>query len=257
MLYTNLISALFKLSGIFQFLISAYAAYANTAFNPSSCATEQFQNERYIAVFANGYAIKMTVPNALYLDCPSCGENSVHEVLKGKMGKKQDTLEATVKCQECGHTYTTVVRETESVKVPIIVSERKESHKDEIELMEDEILSVGDEIFLGENQLLVTAIDSKGRRVQSCEPAEISTIWAKKFDKVILKISINKHTKTIPAELEALPDEEFFVGDLMTIGKERVAIHSIKTNSGIVRNGGVSARDIVRIYTKAVRMTYS
>lgn len=199
----------------------------------------------------------MTVPNALYLDCPSCGENAVHEVLRGRMGKKQDVLEATVKCQECGHTYSTIVRESESITVPIIISERKESVREEIELMEDEILTVGDELYLGENQLLVTSIESKGRRVESCNPADIDTIWAKKFDKVIVRVSINKHTKTIPAELEALPDEEFFVGDLMTIGKERVAIHSIKTDHGIVRQGGVAARNIVRIYTKSVRMTYS
>lgn len=199
----------------------------------------------------------MTIPNALYLDCPSCGENAVHEVLRGKMGKKQDTLEATVKCQECGHTYTTVVREPESIKIPIIVSDRSKSHKEEIELIEDEILSVGDEIFLGESQLLVTAIESKGKRVENCEPADIDTIWAKKFDRVIVKISINKHTQTIPAELEALPDEEFYVGDLMTIGTEKVAIHSIKTESGTVRRGSVEARNIVRIYAKAVRTTYS
>ena len=199
----------------------------------------------------------MTIPNALYLDCPSCGENAVHEVLRGKMGKKQDTLEATVKCQECGHTYTTVVREPESLKIPINVSDRSESHREEIELMEDEILSVGDEIFLGESQLLVTAIESKGKRVENCEPANIDTIWAKKFDHVIVKISINKHTQTIPAELEALPDEEFYVGDLMTIGTEKVAIHSIKTASGMVRRGSAEARDIVRIYAKAVRTTYS
>lgn len=199
----------------------------------------------------------MTIPNALYLDCPSCGENAVHEVLRGKMGKKQDTLEATVKCQECGHTYTTVVREPESLNIPIIVSDRSESHREEIELMEDEILSVGDEIFLGESQLLVTAIESKGKRVENCEPANIDTIWAKKFDHVIVKISINKHTQTIPAELEALPDEEFYVGDLMTIGTEKVAIHSIKTASGMVRRGSAEARDIVRIYAKAVRTTYS
>ena len=199
----------------------------------------------------------MTIPNALYLDCPSCGENAVHEVLRGKMGKKQDTLEATVKCQECGHTYTTVVREPESIKIPIIVSDRSKSHKEEIELMEDEILSVGDEIFLGESQLLVTAIESKGKRVENCEPADIDAIWAKKFDRVIVKISINKHTQTIPAELEALPDEELYVGDLMTIGTEKVAIHSIKTESGTVRRGSVEARNIVRIYAKAVRTTYS
>ena len=43
----------------------------------------------------------------------------------------------------------------------------------------------------------------------------------------------------------------------MTIGTEKVAIHSIKTASGMVRRGSAEARDIVRIYAKAVRTTYS
>jgi uncharacterized Zn finger protein len=70
-----------------------------------------------------------------------------------------------------------------------------------------------------------------------------------------VKISINKHTKTIPTQIDAMPDEEFFVGDLMTVGKEQVVIHSIKSKESTVRRGGVPARDIVRIYTKAVRTT--
>ena len=91
--------------------------------------------------------------------------------------------------------------------------------------------------------------------MEKCDIKAISTIWAKKFDKVIVKISINKHTKTIPTQIDAMPDEEFFVGDLMTVGKEQVVIHSIKAKEGAVRRGSVPARDIVRIYTKAVRTT--
>jgi uncharacterized Zn finger protein len=197
----------------------------------------------------------MTVPNALYLDCPNCGEHAVHEVLKGKISKKQDSMEATVKCQECQHTYSTVVREPEMLKVPIIVSELGLSKKEEIELEAGEMLGLNDELYLGETHLLVTGIECEGRRVEKCDIKEISTIWAKKFDKVIVKVSINKHTKTIPTQIDALPDEEFFVGDLMTVGKEQVVIHSIKAKEGSVRRGSVAARDIVRIYTKAVRTT--
>jgi uncharacterized Zn finger protein len=197
----------------------------------------------------------MSVPNALYLDCPSCGEHAVHEVLKGKVSKKQDSMEATVKCQECGHTYSTVVREPEVLKVPIIVSELGNSKKAEIELEAGELIGVNDELYLGESHLLVTALDCEGRRVDKCDTKAVSTIWAKKFDKVIVKVSINKHTRTIPTQIEAMPDEEFYVGDLMTVGKDNVVIHNIKSKEGTVRRGGVPARDIVRIYTKAVRTT--
>lgn len=199
--------------------------------------------------------MSMTVPNALYLDCPSCGEHAVHEVLKGKIGKKQEVMEATVRCQECGHTYTTVVREPEVLKVPIIVSNLGKSKKDMIELEAGEELSVNDEVYMGDERLLVTAIECDGRRVPQCAVEKIGTVWAKKFDKVIVKISVNKHTQTIPTQLEAQPDEEFFVGDLMTVGKDNVVIHNIKARDGMVRRGGVPARDIVRIYTKAVRTT--
>ena len=171
----------------------------------------------------------MSVPNAIYLDCPSCEEQAVHEVLKGKLGKKQETMEATVKCQECGHIYTTVVREPESIKLPIIVSDLGNSMKTEIELVSGDTVSVNDEMFLDETHILITAIECNGRRVRHCAVEDVDTLWAKKFDRVIVKISINKHTTTIPAQVEALPDEEFFVGDLMTVGKENVAIHNIKS----------------------------
>lgn len=201
------------------------------------------------------WTVDMSVPNVIYLDCPSCEEHAVHEVLKGKLGKKQETLEATVKCQECGHTYSTVVREPEVINVPIIVSALGSSKKEQIDLEAGEMISINDELFLGETHLLVTALECDGRRVEHCAVENIDTIWAKKFDKVVVKISINKHTRTIPTQIEAMPDEEFYVGDLMTVGKENVVIHNIKSKEGVVRRGGVPARDIVRIYTKAVRTT--
>lgn len=203
------------------------------------------------------YGMDMAVPNALFLECPSCGERGLHEVLKGKIGAKTEVLEATVRCQNCGHVRSELVSEPRSVRVPIIVSEFGSSSRKEIELVQEEVVAVGEELLVDDSQVVVTAIECDRRRVSMCPVKSISTIWAKKYDRVKVKVSINKVNKTIPAELFALPDEEFYVGDLMTVGKHSVVIHNIKTKGGLVRKGGAQARDIVRIYAKSVRTTYA
>src|SRR5512137_2701409 len=199
----------------------------------------------------------MAIPNSLYLDCPSCGEKTLHEVLKGKISKGGDVLETTVKCQECQHIHSAVVREPKSTNVPIILSDMGVTSKKDLELGEDELVAVGDELFVGDSNVVVTAIEKGERRVGEATASEIKTIWAKRFDKVRVKISVNKTSKTLAAELTALPDEEFFVGDILNIGRDDVVIHYIKTREGMVRQGGVPAREIVRIYAKSARTTYS
>jgi uncharacterized Zn finger protein len=199
----------------------------------------------------------MAIPNSLYLDCPSCGEKTLHEVLKGKISKGGEVLETTVKCQECLHVHNAVVREPKSVKVAMILSDMGTTTKMEFELGEDEFVMVGDELFVGDSNVVVTAIEKGERRVDEAQANEIKTIWAKRFDKVRVRISVNKTSKTLAAELTALPDEEFFVGDILNIGRDNVVIHYIKTRDGMVRQGGVPARDIVRIYGKSARTTYS
>jgi uncharacterized Zn finger protein len=199
----------------------------------------------------------MAIPNSLYLDCPSCGEKTLHEVLKGRISKGGDVLETTVKCQECQHVHSAVVREPKSTKVAIILSDMGATTKTEFEFGEDELVVVGDELFIGDTNVVITAIEMGERRVPEAVAKEIKTIWAKRFDKVRVKISVNKTSKTLAAELTALPDEEFFVGDILNIGRDSVVIHYIKTRESMVRQGGVPARDIVRIYAKSARMTYS
>ena len=199
----------------------------------------------------------MAIPNSLYLDCPSCGEKTLHEVLKGQISKGGDVLETTVKCQECQHVHSAVVREPKSTKVAIILSDMGATKKTEFEFGEDELVVVGDELFIGDTNVVITAIEKGERRVPEAVAKEIKTIWAKKFDKVRVRISVNKTSKTLAAELTALPDEEFFVGDILNIGRDSVVIHYIKTRESMVRQGGVPARDIVRIYAKSARITYS
>ena len=199
----------------------------------------------------------MTVPNALHHDCQDCGERTVHEVLKGRMGKDQDVIEATLRCQECGKVSTVVIREPKSVKVFTIVSDMGQSRREEVELAEDEEVQMEDEMSVGDLPVQVSAIEVDGRRVRKASANEIQTLWVKRFDKIRVKVAINKVHKTISMDLEALPDEEFFIGDLMAVGRDQVVICYIKTKDGMARRGSVAARDIVRIYTKSARTTRS
>lgn len=197
----------------------------------------------------------MSVPNAIYVECPDCGEETLHEVLKGRMGKDGDTFEGTLRCQECQRVHVAVVREAKTVKVPVIVSDQGESRKAELELPEDEELRIEDEFYLEDMPIIIASLEKNGARVKKALVKDVTTIWAKRFDKVHVKISINDVHKTIPTEITALPEEEFFIGDLMTVGRLNVVITQIKSNDSMVRRGSVLARDIVRIYAKKARTT--
>ncbi|MCG7843910.1 MAG: hypothetical protein MIO90_00590, partial [Methanomassiliicoccales archaeon] len=150
-----------------------------------------------------------------------------------------------------------VVREAKTIKVPVIVSDQGSSRKTELELPEDEMICIEDEFYLEDLPIIISSLEKDGARVKKALVKDVTTIWAKRFDKVHVKISINNVHKTIPTEITALPEEEFFIGDLMTIGRSTVVITQIKATDSMVRRGSVLARDIVRIYAKKARTTYS
>jgi len=196
----------------------------------------------------------MTIPNALYLECPNCGERTLHEVMRGRIGRTGLVMETTVRCTVCDHTHFAVIREQRPVTVPVILSDQGESRKERIDLETDEVLSVEDEMFVGETYVVVTSIESDGKRVSNAPAGEIDTIWVKRYDRIKVKISVNKGQRTVPSKIFALPDEEFYVGDIIPAGRDRAAINKMKTSRGMVREGGAQARDILRIYAKVIRV---
>jgi uncharacterized Zn finger protein len=204
-----------------------------------------------------GWMNRMTKPTSILVECPICKDETLHQVLAGKIaGKNAKVLDSTVKCRSCGHVHHVVLKSEKPIAVPVVVSWLKESKRESIILGPDEVLSVDDEAMCGDLPVLVTSIESRaGARVESCKARDISTIWAKRFDKVKIAFSINHHGKTYPEQMIASPDEEFFVGDMLTVGKRDVVIHAIKTEGRSMRKGGVVARDVVRIYANIVRKT--
>lgn len=196
----------------------------------------------------------MKPPAAVYALCPSCKKETLHRVLKGKLqGKKGTVLEAVIKCSKCNHVHADVIRATSEISIPLILSEQDVSQKTEMEFPENETIVLDNEYQLGRNTIKITGIEIANKRVSEAVAKDIKTLWAKKFDRIKLKISINKGERTLNRTVWAVPDEEFFIGDVMRIKGLNLVIHAIKTKDKKVKKGSVAARNIVRLYAKAVR----
>jgi uncharacterized Zn finger protein len=81
----------------------------------------------------------------------------------------------------------------------------------------------------------------------------VTNIWAKQFDKIWIKISLDRHGKVFSKDILAVPEEEFIIGDVVDIEGTNAAITSIRIGTHTIHRGSAIARDIVRIYTKAIR----
>ncbi len=198
----------------------------------------------------------MTVPTSILVECPTCRKETLHEVLSGKMGgKTQTVLDSTVRCRECGQVHHSVMKAEKPIALPVIISWLEKSEKSTITIGPDEVLSVNDEVMCGDNPVLVTSIESNGARVDKAKAREIQTVWGKKFDKVRVPVSVSHLGKSYAEHILAVPDEEFFIGDILEVGNREVVIHAIKIEDKSLRTGGAAARDIVRIYASIVRRT--
>jgi uncharacterized Zn finger protein len=196
----------------------------------------------------------MVAPSALVLKCAHCGEVVPHRVLRGKVGGKDEIVfEGVVRCSKCDAVSNVVSREPKPISVPLIVSWLERSERTSLEFSPDEDVTVGEDLDLGDMKIRVTAIESGGRRVSSAVAKAIATLWAKRIDQVRVKFSVNKGNRTVPHEVLAAPDEEFEIGEIVDLGKDRAVVHHIRTRTRTVREGRVTADEIVRMYGRVVR----
>jgi uncharacterized Zn finger protein len=196
----------------------------------------------------------MAAPSALVLKCETCGLESAHRVLRGKIGGKDEIVfEGTVKCPNCGRVSSVITREPKPIQVPLIVSWLEKSERTSLEFSPEEAIVVGQELDLGDTRIAVTAIDSRGRRVSGVRASDANVVWAKRIDQVRVKFSVNKGNRTVPHEVLAASDEEFEIGEIVDLGRDRAVVHHIRTPHRTVREGRVRADEIVRMYGRVVR----
>jgi uncharacterized Zn finger protein len=199
----------------------------------------------------------MEFPSAIHVLCSNCNTETLHKVLKGRLGKnKQLTLDCTIKCTDCGFIHQTTITEKKLITIPVIMSILEESKQTSVELHPDEELLVGHEFILDEQNVVITSLEVNDKRVEHATGKDVSTIWTKATEidgKVKVKVSAHKGPNTISHTIEALPEEEFFIGDILRLGRYKVAIYKMKTQTTVVKNDSAVARDIVRIYGRVIR----
>ena len=195
----------------------------------------------------------MAAPSALVLVCEECGEVP-HRVLSGHVtGKDALVFQGTVKCSSCGRVSSVTYREDRPVAVALVLSDREASERAAIDLGPEELVRVGDRLDHEGHRIEVTSIEVGEKRVLSAAAKAIRTLWAKRMDRVVVKFSVNKGNRTVSHEFEAAPDEEFEIGDIVDLGRERAVIHKMHVGTTTMRRGTARAEDIVRIYGKLVR----
>jgi len=181
--------------------------------------------------------------------CPACDEECEHEVLR-------EAAELVVRCCECGRVHR-VPRPPEPriLTVRAIVSRETESEVCCVEIFEDEVVAIGDHIVAecGDEAVgvEVTGIEVGAKRVRRAGAAEVTALWTRGIEQVVVRASIHAGRTTIPLYQTAEGEDEFVVGEAYTFGGRRIRISHIKLRDGpVIRKEGwkTVARRIKRIY---------
>jgi uncharacterized Zn finger protein len=181
--------------------------------------------------------------------CPECKDETEHEVV----AESRDLL---VRCTTCGHHHR-IKKESEpqALMIKAIVSREGTSRVCSIELAEEDEVSVedhmvaecGDDAFGVE----ITAIECGEKRVNRAKAPEITTLWTRAIEQVVVKISIHDGRKTIPVYMECDGEQPFVVGEMNTVSGKRFKISHLKLRDGpLMRKEGwkTVAHRVKRIY---------
>jgi len=181
--------------------------------------------------------------------CPGRNDATEHEVVT----ESRDLL---VRCTACGHHQRIKKeREPQSLMVKAIVSKEGTSLVCGIELAEDDECSVGDHLVAecGEEAfgVEVSSIESGEKRVNRAKASDITTLWTRTIEQVVVKISIHDGRKTAPVYMEVDGEQPFVVGEMYTASGKRFKVSHLKLRDGpLMRKEGwkTVAHRIKRIY---------
>nr|WP_319375151.1 HVO_0476 family zinc finger protein [uncultured Methanoregula sp.] len=181
--------------------------------------------------------------------CPECNDETEHEVV----AESRDLL---VRCTTCGHHQRIPKeREPQALMIKAIVSREGTSRVCGIELAEDDECSIDDHLVAecGDDAfgVEVTSIECGDKRPQRAKAADITALWTRAIEQVVVKISIHDGRKTIPVYMPCDGEQAFVVGEMYVVSGKRFKISHLKLRDGpLMRKEGwkTVAHRVKRIY---------
>jgi len=181
--------------------------------------------------------------------CQVCGEETEHQVLA--TGRNP-----LARCLVCGEVHPYSAAEMKKpVRVKAVVSIEATSRVCQIEMDPEEICHLGDHFVAecGEDYfgVEVTAIERGDARVKKAISTEITTLWTREVEMVMVRIAVHTGRTTTSMQIKVPGEEPFVVGEIYKAGARKIRISRIKVRrGGILRNEGakVEARQIKRIF---------
>ena len=129
------------------------------------------------------------------------------------------------------------------------LSDGRESFGVEIEVDEDEEISVGDMFEHDSSTWKVTRIDNvQSRPEKILRASKIFSMWATRSDKTIVGITMTSGEISESGKLECEPDRVFSCGSIINFAESRWRIRAIHTGRGRTLTGSRVASEIRRIY---------
>ncbi|WP_277553797.1 HVO_0476 family zinc finger protein [Halobaculum limi] len=201
-------------------------------------------------------------PAQVPVECPACGAETPHEVLKAGG-------HATVQCTECAHTHKVEVPEPTTVDVDVVVSQDGESYTTTLDGEPEETVAVGDEFVVETPQAIqqvrVTSIELSGdRRVEESDLDHAATVWTRVVDNVAVNITVHpkdgRRDETRSLKVYVPGDFEFVVGETKSFGDDEIEIEGVQVrdeagdryrHEKFDHEGDmVYAKDVKRVYAR-------
>ncbi|WP_321506857.1 HVO_0476 family zinc finger protein [uncultured Methanoregula sp.] len=181
--------------------------------------------------------------------CPECNDDTEHEVV----AESRDLL---IRCTTCGHHQRIPKeREPQVLMIKTIVSREGTSKVCGIEFAAEDECSVDDHLVAecGDDAfgVEVTSIECGDKRPKRAIASDITALWTRAIEQVVVKISIHDGRRTIPVYMECDGEAAFVVGEMYVVSGKRFKISHLKLRDGpLMRKEGwkTVAHRVKRIY---------
>jgi len=193
-------------------------------------------------------SLKTDEDEEIVLTCQICDLDTTHSVLSKR--ELKNGLDLLVKC-ECGNVEKLHIRPPKPLYVKFTLNDGANAVSAQIELDDDEILSVDDIFEHDEKRWKVIGIENtRQEKSESCIAKEIVNVACIRWDKIRIKVTMTEGEKSISDEMFCDPDKPFVTGTIMTFKDKLWKIRAVNTSKGSSLRGRYEANRIKRLYLR-------